>query len=381
MAGLNKENPLKNVFNEKTVTDLANRIKSVFEDFDTENFIKENVLFFPQLAFLERSKHLREKLRTFLPDDYAVAINILLKALGPELDPEDVAALDGFVVMAQCDFVSEYGKNHFDLSFKALYEMTKRFSAEGYVRTFIEIDYEKSMKILHDWCKDPNPHVRRLVSEGTRPRLPLAGRIKRFQKNPQPVIELLEKLKDDTSLYVRRSVANNINDIAKDNPEIAISTLKRWHSIDNKNVLWVVRHASRYLLKKGNIEVLKFLGYNPDVKIELNQFKIDNTLYKIGAEMKIAFSLTIHEIKKSKVMIDYIIGFVKANGKIAEKVFKMRDCNLAKEENVEVLKSHKFKDTSGRKHYPGEHYILLQINGIRFHKISFNIEKIKDSLK
>ncbi len=252
--------------------------------------------------------------------------------------------------------------------------MTKRFSAEGALRTFLETDYNSTMKLLHEWCNDPNPNVRRLVSEGTRPRLPLAGRIKRFQKDPIPVIELLDKLKDDSSLYVRRSVANNINDIAKDNPDITIETLKKWNKSKSKNVQWVIRHASRSLLKEGNNKVLTLLGYSPEVSISASQVMVDKSDYSIGDKMLISFSITSNENSKVKLMIDYVINYMKANGKGADKVFKMRDLVIEPNQKIEIEKAHWLRNTSGRKHFSGEHSVSLQINGVRFPRASFQIK-------
>jgi 3-methyladenine DNA glycosylase AlkC len=374
MAGLSKENPLKNAFNERVIKLLAAEIKKNYKAFKADEFFNETMGKFPTLGFLERSKHIRDMLYKYLPAEYPKAAEILIKSLGPELGDDELGTFDGFVVMSQCDFVSTYGKNHFDNSMKALYELTKRFSAEGDLRTFLEVDYAKAMKMLHEWCNDPNPHIRRLVSEGIRPRLPLAGRIKRFQKDPKPVIELLDKLKDDSSLYVRRSVANNINDIAKDNPEIAIETLKRWYNSKSKNVQWVVRHASRSLLKSGNKDVLSFLGYPSNSAITVTPVIADNDYYSTGDKMLISFSISSDEKTKVKLMVDYVINYVKANGKGADKVFKMRDIVIDPGQKINIEKAHWLRDTSGRKHFPGEHSISLQINGVRYPNTKFKIK-------
>ncbi len=374
MAGLSKENPLKNAFNERVIKHLAGEIKKNYKAFKADEFFNETIGKFPALGFLERSKHIMDMLYKYLPAEFTKAAEILIKSLGPELGDDEMGTFDSFVVMSQCDFISTYGKAHFDISIKALYEMTKRFSAEGDLRTFLEVDYDKSMKMLHEWCNDSNPHVRRLVSEGTRPRLPLAGRIKRFQKDPKPVIELLDKLKDDSSLYVRRSVANNINDIAKDNPEKAIETLKRWYSSKSKNVHWVVRHASRSLLKSGNEDVLSFLGYPSNSAITVTPVTIDKSNYSVGDKVLISFSISSNEKTKVKLMVDYVINYVKANSKGADKVFKMRDIVISPNQKINIEKAHWLRNTSGRRHFPGKHSVSLQINGTRYPETSFLIQ-------
>jgi 3-methyladenine DNA glycosylase AlkC len=373
MAGLSKENPLKNVFNRQVIAVCAGNIKRVYPAFKEKKFINSSAAKLRDLGFLGRSLMLRDKIKEYLPESYTKAVKILIKALGPELPSPGETVWESFYLMSQCAFVSEYGKKHYGESMMALYEMTKRFTAEGDLRTFLEVDFNRTIKLMHKWTKDPSPHVRRLVSEGLRPRLPLSARIPRFQKDPEPLIELLDKLKDDKELYVRRSVANNINDIAKDNPKIAIRTLGQWNKSKSKNVKWVVRHASRSLLKKGNAELLAILGYSPKVAIKPSKIILNKKNYKVGERMEFSFFIKSHAKKKEKLMIDYVVSFVKATGRSADKVFKMRDISIESNQILEIKKGHWLKNTSGRKHYPGRHDIALQINGKRYHRASFNI--------
>lgn len=373
MAGLSKDNPLKNVFNQKVIEDLAKRIAKVYPDFPIKAFLKSTLDPLDRLGFIERSNHLRDRLYEFLPQDPEESIKILMESLGPELSNSEIAALEGFTVMSLCSFVSKFGQNHFDLSMKALYEMTKRFSAEGDLRTFLSVDYEKCMKLLHKWCEDPNHHVRRLVSEGTRPRLPLSGRIPRFQKDPTPVIELLDKLVSDESLYVRRSVANNINDIAKDNPKIAIATLKKWKKIPSEDVQWLVKHASRSLVKSGNSELLEIFGVKSSIALKIQQFKISKAKFKLNEILTMDFEIESKEAKVENLVIDYVIHFMKANGKTKEKVFKLKNCKINPKEKILIQKKHKLVDTAGRTHYPGKHILELQINGKRYGRLEFEM--------
>lgn len=375
MAGLSKENPLKNVFNQKVIEDLAKRISKQYPKFQSKTFLQSTLASLEDLGFIERSNHLRDCLYDFLPNDPKISIQILIDSLGPELPNSSIAGLEGFTVMSLCSFVSKYGKEHFDLSMKALYEMTKRFSAEGDLRTFINMDYEKSMSLLHLWCKDKSHHVRRLVSEGTRPRLPLAGRIPRFQKDPRPVIELLDKLVTDESLYVRRSVANNINDIAKDNPEIAVTTLKRWKKNPSSDVQWLVSHASRSLVKSGNKDVLGIFGVSSEIEIELKVFSIAKKKYRINDTIEIQFEIESKAKKEESLIINYVIHFVKSNGKTKEKVFKLKKSSIKPRELIPISKKHKLINTSGRTHFPGRHMIELQINGKRYGKVEFNLNE------
>lgn len=373
MAGLSQENPLKNVFNKRAIEDLSNRIAKVYPSFRKKEFLLSTLQDLESLGFIERSNHLRDRLFEFLPQDPEESIRILMESLGPELSNSEIAALEGFTVMSLCSFVSKFGQNHFDLSMKALYEMTKRFSAEGDLRTFLSVDYEKCMKLLHKWCEDPSHHVRRLVSEGTRPRLPLSGRIPRFQKDPTPVIELLDKLVNDESLYVRRSVANNINDIAKDNPKIAIATLKRWKKNPSKDVQWLVKHASRSLVKSGNSDLLEIFGVKSSISIKIQHLKISKLKFKLNEILTMDFEIESKEAKVENLVIDYVIHFMKANGKTKEKVFKLKNCKINPKEILQIQKKHKLVDTAGRTHYPGKHILELQINGKRYGRQEFDM--------
>lgn len=362
MPGLSAENKLRDVFNPENITALAQAIKENWSSFDEGSFLADILPKLAELGFGERSALIRDALQKHLPDDFPEAVGILLRALGPELNGAP-ATFDAFIVWPQCAFVSKWGKGHFDVSMNALYEMTKRFSAEADLRTFIDVDYERAMSTLHRWCDDPNPDVRRLVSEGTRPRLPLTGRIRRFQDDPRPVIALLNKLKADETEYVRRSVANNINDIAKDNPEIAVATLKRWSKDKDPRVQWVVRHAARTLIKQGDREALGMLGYSPAPQITVSDIVISPTTIGRGGMIDFSFSITSRSAATQKLMVDFVVYYNKANGKLTPKVFKLRDLSLPAKNAVTVRKSFALKNTSGRTIYPGQHIIEIQING------------------
>lgn len=373
MAGLSQENKFRDVFNARVVCALADRIAARWPEFDRKGFVGDIAPALEALGFLERSNLIRDALKKYLPADFPKAAEILVACLGPELDDPGATAWDGFIIWPQCAYVAECGAGHFDISMRAMYEMTKRLSAECHLRALIEQDFDRAMAELHKWTGDPSPHVRRLVSEGTRPRLPMAGRIRRFQEDPRPVIELLEKLKSDPSDYVRRSVANNMNDISKDNPEIAIATLKKWHSLPDEYARGVARHASRTLVKKGNSEIIEMLGYTTSPNVKLSKISLDPKNAIRGESVHMSFSITSLSGGPQKLVVDYALYFMKAGGVRAPKVFKLRNINLPAGEKIKIQKKISLKDTSGRKIYPGEHEVEILVSGKSMKKARFEV--------
>ena len=366
MAGLSKENPLKAVFNPASVTRLSEALARVRPDFPARRFADEVIPGLEGRSFSERSASIREALRKYLPRDFPEAVGILVAALGPELPDSGVAGLESFIVMPQCAFIAKYGRSEVELSLDALREMTKRFTAEGDLRAFLEVDYETTMKHLRAWCEDPSPHVRRLVSEGTRPRLPLAGRIRRFQGDPTPVISLLERLRRDPSLYVRRSVANNINDIAKDNADIALRTLAEWSTDESEENRRLLRHAARTLIRQGNPEALRIFGYAPEPEIAVADFAQDLGVVEVGGSGAFRCLLRSVARERQELVVDYVVHFVKANKSLRPKIFKHRKMALDPGSVEAIQIRHRFRDTSGRRHYPGDHVVELQVNGKRY---------------
>lgn len=252
--------PLKEVLNETAVQQLGENLHYVYESFDQAAFAKDSLDGIEPLSITKRSEHIAEAMRKYLPDNYADAVGIMLKSLTAPLEKTEDNGLAPFFYMPHCHYVAKYGvdKKHndgedpFDISMKAQYELTKRFTAEFSIRHFIIHDENRTMKVLYEWMNDSNPHVRRLCSEGTRPRLPWAMKIPSFVNDPTPALPILEQLKNDPDLYVRRSVANHLGDIGKDNLDLVLNICENWLKGASTELKWVIRHALRHPAKKEN---------------------------------------------------------------------------------------------------------------------------------
>jgi len=252
--------PLKLVLDKEAINQLGENLYLVDSQFNKTVFIKDAMNNIDPLSITERGKHIAESLRKHLPDTYSEAIEIILKSLTPPLDRTENNGLSVMFYMPHCSYIAKYGVDPvfncgidpFDISMNAQFELTKRFTCEYSIRHFIINDEDRTLKVLNKWMKDTNPHVRRLCSEGTRPRLPWAMKIDSFVKDPSPTIPILEELKNDPDLYVRRSVANHVGDIAKDNLDLALELCENWLENSSTELKWVIRHALRNPVKKGN---------------------------------------------------------------------------------------------------------------------------------
>jgi 3-methyladenine DNA glycosylase AlkC len=232
---------------------------------------------------------------------------------------------------------------------------------------------ERTLAILAEWAEDANCHVRRLVSEGTRPRLPWTMQSKQFIEDPRPVLPLLEKLKCDPELMVRRSVANNLNDIARDNPDLVVKTLGKWKKIEAEGTQWLIRHAARTLIKQGNKDILTILGYSPNVAVSLSKFKLAKSIVKMGEELNFSFEVKSTSKQAQTLVIDYVIHHVKANGKRSPKVFKLTHKTLPPRGTIEISKKHSFRPITTREYYSGVHLLEIQVNGSIYGKTVFEL--------
>ncbi|MEM9987446.1 MAG: DNA alkylation repair protein, partial [Bacteroidota bacterium] len=298
-----------------------------------------------QKALLQRMAHISQVLKQGLPEEYLVALDILKRA---------AKGNSGFNGMVLSDFVGQFGIDQPKESLDALEIFTQVGSAEFAIRQFILKHEVLTMRRMEAWARHPNEHVRRLASEGCRPRLPWAVALPKYKKDPSPVLPILDQLKEDPSMYVRKSVANHLNDLSKDNPEVLLDLLESWKPNAPATTQWIIKHALRSLVKQGSPRALSLLGFeSKNIKVSHLQLKPHNM--SMGETLEFGFEITNLGEKEAQVVVDYQIHFVKANGVTAPKVFKLKNVKLGPEQSIQMSKSHTIKPITTRKYYSGHH--------------------------
>jgi 3-methyladenine DNA glycosylase AlkC len=363
------------VINIQTVQKIGKSIQKIWADFDTQKLEQKVAPTLSSLAFKARANLIAEVLYELLPDDFGTSGQILLDAFGEELDNPDFTGEHAFMYMPHGVYVSRYGleEAHFELSTQFLYEMTKRFSAEFAIRPFLDKFPEKMLHKLQEWVKDESQHVRRLVSEGTRPRLPWASRVTVYDENYKVIMDLLTALRNDPELYVRRSVANHLNDLTKDRKDLVLTNLEAWNKTATKNIDWLTKHALRTLVKAGDAGALKILGFSDKPQVEVLNFEVAETPLKLGKKLGFSFDVQSKVSESQNLVVDYIIYFKKSNGSQSPKVFKLKVLALAGDSLVSLNKKQLFQHFSTRVLYEGMHAVELQINGKSFGKKEFEL--------
>ena len=353
--------PLKNSYNPRYLEGVAQAILGVVSSFPSDEFI-DAVLAngWDDRELKDRMYHITRCLDRFLGPDYLSAIEVL----------KDVASdFGGFEGMFIPAFVELFGLDDWDISLPALAEFTKHSSSEFAVRPFIQQDPDRMMEKMLEWASDENLHVRRLASEGCRPRLPWAMALPEFKRDPTPILPILDRLKADPELYVRRSVANNVNDISKDHPALVLELCESW-SGDSEATDRLVKHACRSLLKAGNTRALRLFGFGDPDKISIERLSIGPPAVRIGESTHFSFDLVVS--CAGKLRLEYAIDFVKKRGSRSRKVFQIKEDTF--EIGRESLRrKHSFANLSTRQHYPGEHSLAILINGLELGTLDFEV--------
>lgn len=355
--------PLKNQFGADVPAAIAAMVRAVHPTFPARAFLRDAAEGYDALELMPRGRHLARMLRRHLPADFPEALRILLASTAQPSGRDPGASLASFLFMPHSFFVADYGLDHFEPAMQAHYELTQRFTSEFSIRPFLIHHPRETLATLRQWARDPNEHVRRLVSEGTRPRLPWATRLPAFQADPAPVLELLELLKDDPSLYVRRSVANNLNDIGKDHPQLLADTARRWLVDASPERAWIVRHALRWAIKKGDPAALRVLGFGKAARVEVLNPAITPAKVHIGQSVRIGFDLHNPTNRRQEVLVDFQVHFVKSGGSTSAKVFKLKSLELAPGQTLPLRKKLSLVEMTTRKHYPGTHVVEVLVNG------------------
>ena len=366
--------PLKNQFGMDVARRIGESLLAQWPAFRQDLFLQRVGEGYEPLGLMARARRIAQALRHGLPPAYSDALRLLLASLGEQ--PEQNAPWGGgnamapFFYLPHVLFVADYGLDgpeeglaDFDLSMQAQHELTRRFTAEWSIRPFLARHTARTLACLARWVHDPDAHVRRLVSEGTRPRLPWAPRLQIFQKDPLPVLALLEQLKDDPSLYVRRSVANNLNDIGKDHPDLLACTMARWSENASPERQRLIRHALRSALKRAEPQALAVSGFGQAASVVIRHAHLVPDAVPVGESIHLRFDIVNLLPSAQSVWADLCVHFVKANGQTRPKVFRLKTLRLLPKATICLEKTLCLADKSTRKHYPGTHHVELILNG------------------
>lgn len=342
---------------------IATMLQRVHPAFDGPAFLADVANGYDTLGLMARGTHMAHALRRHLPTDFEVAVDLLVASTLVGVDMGG-GSLAPFTFLPHTCFVAEYGLPHFESSMRAQHALTQVFTAEFSIRPFLVHHTQATLKRLALWANDPSEHVRRLVSEGTRPRLPWGQRLRAFQADPAPVLALLELLKDDPSLYVRRSVANNLNDIGKDHPDALLAVARRWWHQPTAQRRWLVTHALRSRIKAGDPGALALLGFGAQAQVTLTDVHMDPPAPRMGQSVRWRFGLHNPGTQPQSLLVDCGVHFVKASGQARLKVFKLKTVELAPGCTEVFGKTLSLAPMTTRQLHPGLHRVDVLINGV-----------------
>jgi 3-methyladenine DNA glycosylase AlkC len=359
---------LKEMFNEARYRKIARDVAAVFPQFDQRRFLKLTLPDLEPLALLQRLRRATEALRATLPAEYPQALAIL-RAVAPSYG-------EGFTALVLPDFVGLYGLDDFDRSLDALKFFTQFGSSEFAIREFLRRDLRRTLRVMEKWSRADNEHVRRLASEGCRPRLPWSFKLRELIADPSPVAPILENLRADPSLYVRKSVANHLNDITKDHPAWVLERLAGW-DLENKSTAWIARHALRTMIKKGDRRALTVIGAGARAQVRIDAFAVAPSRIVLGDELTLSGQLASTARQPQKLVIDYTIHYVKQSGASSAKVFKWKEVMLGAGEMLALSRRQRIRDFTTRKHHAGEHVVELMVNGERLAAATFALKLAK----
>lgn len=345
---------LKHIFDRARLAKFGADAKAIWPAFDQTRFMALATDNLDALGIMQRMRQTAQAFAATLPDDYDKALGIL-EELAPRIQ-------HGFASISLCEFVVLRGRDDFARSIRALSHFTRYGSAEFAVRHFIQDDPEQALAIMRGWAGDENEHVRRLASEGTRPRLPWSFQLKSLQADPSLAMPILERLKADPSLYVRKSVANHLNDFSKDHPAWLVDRLAGWDQTAAETK-WIVGQALRTLVKKGDAGALALVGASGKAEAKISDFSVAPATIRLGDRLTISAAVTSTADAQQRIVADYAIHYVKKDGKISRKVFKLKTFDLSAGATTNLSISQTVRDLSTRTHHAGWHKVELMLNG------------------
>lgn len=345
---------LKEIFNRERLQHFADELCEIDPGFDPQRFMTVASRDLENLSIMQRLRQVAETFHHTLPGDYHHKL-AMLRELAPRIN-------HGFASMALPEFVALYGRNDRRVSLQALHFFTRFGSSEFAIRPFLQDDLEATLAVMSGWATDENEHVRRLASEGCRPRLPWSFQLKRLIENPEPVWPILDQLRSDSSLYVRKSVANHLNDITKDHPERVLDKVKTWPA-DNAHTTWIVRQALRTLVKKGHPAALAQLGATQAPQVVIQQFAATPATVSLGQNVDLEAIIRSESSTDQTLVVDYAVHYVKKSGGSSAKVFKWKELVLAPRNTLSLSIRRPIRNFTTRVHYPGIHRVDLLVNG------------------
>ncbi|MCO4762673.1 MAG: DNA alkylation repair protein [Myxococcales bacterium] len=366
-AAMSETKKFKDEISPATNAQFGQRLQAALPGFDGDAFIRDADADLDALALKARLKHVARAAVLHWPGPIGELIGVL-----PDVASR-APAMGGFSVWPMLQIIEDYGLPARNESLAAMVALTPMWSAEFAIRPFLEADQTATLTLLTQWAASPDEHVRRLVSEGSRPRLPWGRQLRRFVADPSHTLPLLELLRTDPSLYVRRSVANHLNDIAKDHPDRVVEVLQRWQrEVPSPEMTWICRHATRTLVKNGHRGALALRGFGPP-SLVVESFAAAPKTLQFPGQLALETRLRATAPTAQHWAVDFVVHHVRQNGARTQKVFKWREVRAAPGAVVRLDKRHMFKAISTRRYYPGLHRVELQINGAVFAGADFTL--------
>lgn len=356
---------LKEIFDRARLASIADSAADVASGFDRDRFMAVATKDLGDLGIMQRMRQTAVALEAGLGAPFAKAAGIL-RDLAPRID-------HGFAAIALCEYVALFGRDQFDLSMQALHDLTRYGSAEFAIRHFLAADFDRTLTVMRGWADDADEHVRRLASEGSRPRLPWSFRLERAVADASLTFPIPEALRGDPSLYVRKSAANHLNDIAKDHPVWLLDRLAAWPA-GTAEERWVVRHALRTLVKKGDARALRLIGATGAGKVRVDAFSASPVRLRLGGRLTVSARLVSNGAETQRLVVDYAIHYVKKSGATSRKVFKLREVDLKPGGAWEVSTSQTVRNFTTRSHNAGRHRVELMVNGAVLAETAFDLE-------